>query len=51
MLHHPLKHLEICREGLAGAARVVDGDWHITTGCQAECHGHAVVIVCVDVHT
>lgn len=48
VLHHTLKHLEIGGEGLASAARVVDCHRHVTTGRQAECHGHSVVIICVD---
>mmetsp|Transcript_18717 Transcript_18717/g.56631 ORF Transcript_18717/g.56631 Transcript_18717/m.56631 type:complete len:279 (+) Transcript_18717:1021-1857(+) len=46
-LHDSLKHIEVGREGLAGAARVIDGDGHVSTGCQAEGHRHAVIVICV----
>lgn len=48
VLGNSLKDLEVCREGLASAARVVDGHGHITAGSQGESHGHAVIIVGVN---
>lgn len=51
VLHDTLKHLEVGGEGLACAARVVDRHGDIPTSCQAERHGHAMVVVCVDRHT
>lgn len=46
--HHPLKHVEVGREGLSCAAWVVDGHRHLPTCCQAEGHCHTVVVICVD---
>src|SRR5690554_5693880 len=42
------EEFEIFRKGLAGAARIVDGDRRIAKGGQGETHGHAMIIVGVD---
>lgn len=41
-------HLEVGGEGLAGAAGVQDGDRHAAGGNKREGHGHAVVVVRLD---
>ena len=49
MLGHRLQDLEVLWKGLSSATRVIDGNRHRATGSQRKGHGHAVVVVGVDV--
>ena len=49
-LHDALQDIKVRGERLPGAARIVDDHRHATAGDQGECHGHAVVVICIYGH-
>lgn len=48
MLCEPVEDFKVVRESFASATWILYGNWNIGTGSKRKCHGHSVVIVCID---